>query len=59
MVGVNNYPSCAVCGREVDPSVEHTVAKVETKYPSDKNELDEFYLHWYCARTSLGSWEEP
>lgn len=53
------HPTCAVCGRSVDPSTDHAAVEVEHGRRDDRNDRDEYYLHDRCAYNVLGQWEEP
>jgi len=56
---MNYEPYCAVCGRTVDPSSDHSKVDVETVRMDDRNEQDQYFLHEECAYRVLGGWEEP
>ncbi|WEL28393.1 Uncharacterized protein HBNXHx_0256 [Haloferax volcanii] len=53
------YPTCAVCRMEVDPSEDYVSVESEYRFTADRNDVDDYYLHWRCAMSVFDGWSEP
>lgn len=56
---MNYRPTCAVCGRSVEPDSDHVRVDAEWKRMHDRDDVDEFYLHKRCALNTIDSWRAP
>ncbi|QLG63208.1 hypothetical protein [Halorarum salinum] len=51
--------SCGVCGRSVPLDEDHVTVSVEAIRIRDRDNRDEYVLHWRCAESAFGGWLKP
>lgn len=49
---------CAICGATLDPAVDDVEIQV-TWNGRDIEEVNDYYMHEWCAAAVLGGWREP